>query len=187
MRAFTGNLTLTGYNGELSNAPFATKRLGFASSNVSLNAALAAEPTWDGAAIRRRGARLAECILLRWPALNPESAADGSGVAAGRAPSVRPKAVRWQGQRLPVRTWVEVAVVTLRALAAAQPELLAALALRRPTYLSQQPDLLRSAAPVLPPWHYEGHNNADGHRRFCRFALEQAGFADADWLVETVE
>ena len=182
-----GNLTLTGYNAELSNAPFAAKRTGFAGSNLSLNAELAAESVWDGAAIRRRGARLAEDVLRRWPALNPEPAADGSGSASGRAASVRPKAVRLQGQRLPVRTWVEVAVVTLRALAAAQPELLAVLALRRPTYLSQQPSLLRSAAQVREPWHYEGHNSADGHRRFCRFALEQAGFAEADWAVETLD
>ena len=64
--------------------------------------------------------------------------------------------------------------------------LLAALALRRPTYLSQQSDLLRSAALALGPWYYEGHNSADGHRRFCRFSLEEAGFAEADWSVETV-
>lgn len=181
-----GNLTLTGYNSELSNAPFAIKRAGFASSNLSLNAELATESGWDGAAIRRRGARLAECILRRWPTLSPELAADGSGSVPGRAASIRPKAVHWQGQRLPVRTWVEVAVVTLRVLAAAQPELLAALALRRPTYLSQQSDLLRSAALALGPWYYEGHNSADGHRRFCRFSLEEAGFAEADWSVETV-
>lgn len=180
-----GNLTLTGYNSELSNAPFVTKRTGFASSNLSLNAELAAESGWDGAAIRRRGARLAECILRRWPALNPEPAADGSGNAPNRAASVRPKAVHWQGQRLPVRTWVEVAVVTLRALAAAQPDLLATLAQRRPTYLSQQSDLLRSAAQVQGGWYYEGHNSADGHRRFCRFSLEEAGFAGVDWSVET--
>ena len=182
-----GNLTLTGYNGELSNAPFAAKRAAFATSNLSLNAALAAEPTWDGAAIRRRGALLAERILARWPALAAELAADGSGSAPSRAPSVRPRAVRWQGQRFPVRTWVEVGVVTLQALAAARPDLLAALAQRRPTYLSQQPELLRSAAHVQGAWHYEGHNSADGHRRFCRFVLEQAGFSEPEWSVETAD
>lgn len=182
-----GNLTLTGYNGELSNAPFAAKRPEFARSNLSLNAELAAEAVWDGAAIRRRGARLAERILARWPALDQEPAANGNGTASGRAQSVRPKAVLWQGQRLPVRTWIDVALVTLRALAAVQPEILTALAQRRSTYLSQQPELLRSATKVYDTWYYEGHNSADGHRRFCRFALEQAGFAEADWAVETAD
>lgn len=180
-----GNLTLTGYNSELSNAPFATKRAGFASSNLSLNAELATESGWDGAAIRRRGARLAERILRRWPALSLELAVDESNSAPSRAASIRPKAVHWQGQRLPVRTWVEVAVVTLRALAVAQPDLLVALAQRRPTYLSQQSDLLRSAAFVQGGWYYEGHNSADGHRRFCRFSLEEGGFAELEWAVET--
>lgn len=182
-----GNLTLTGNNGVLSNAPFAAKRTEFAKSNLSLNAELTSESTWDGAAIRRRGARLAECILARWPALAPEMAADGSGTAPGRTPTVRPKAVLWQGQRLPVRTWIEVVVVTLRALAAGQPEFLPALAQRRSTYLSQQPEVFRNAAQVAAGWHYEGHSSADGHRRFCRFALETAGFAETDWSVETAD
>ena len=200
-----GNLTLTGRNSELGVQSFAAKQVLFGRSNLALNAELAVESAWDGATIRRRGARLAERILARWPALVPEAetevgapvsgraplvpgtAVEDGGPASGRAPSIRPKAVRWQGQRLPVRTWVEMATVTLRALTAAQTGFLTALAQRRPTYLSRQPEGLRSATLVLDGWYYEGHNNADGHRRFCRFALEQAGFAEADWAVETAD
>jgi hypothetical protein len=180
-----GNLTLTGYNSQLSNAPFAEKRTDFARSNLSLNAELAAESKWDAAAIRRRGGRLAERILNRWPALVPEASAEGGGTAPGRAASVRPTAVRWRSQRLPVRTWIEVVVKTLQALGAEKPTILAELAQRRPTYLSQQPEVLRRAAEVDQGWYYDGHNSADGHRRFCRYALEQVGLSDSVWEVET--
>lgn len=176
-----GNLTLTGYNGELSNAPFAAKRPQFAHSNLSLNAELVTESHWDAAAIRRRGSRLAERILSRWPAL----VAEANGMPAGRAATVRPTAVVWREQRLPVRTWIEVVVQTLQALSTEQPGLLAELAQRRPTYLSQQPEPLRRAAEVTQGWYYDGHNSADGHRRFCRYALEQASLSEALWKVET--
>jgi uncharacterized protein with ParB-like and HNH nuclease domain len=182
-----GNLTLTGYNSQLSNAPFAEKRIEFSHSNLSLNAELAAESQWDAAAIRRRGSRLAERILCRWPALVPEASAEGSGTAPGRAASVRPIAVLWRGQRLPTRTWIEVVVKTLQVLGAEQPAMFAELALRRPTYLSQQPDGLRRAAEIGQGWYYDGHNSADGHRRFCRYALEQAGLPEAIWEVETAQ
>ncbi|OGX85056.1 DUF262 domain-containing protein [Hymenobacter glacialis] len=182
-----GNLTLTGYNSELSNAPFAVKRVEFAKSNLSLNTELSTEVIWDAAVIRRRGAQLAERILLRWPSLAPELTVEGGGVMPSRAQSVRPKAVLLQGQRLPVRTWIEVVVVTLQALATMQPTLFSNLVRNRPTYLNQQPELLRSAAKVNASWYYEGHNSADGHRRFCRFALEQAGLTETEWSVETAE
>ena len=181
-----GNLTLTGYNSQLANAPFADKRIDFARSNLSLNAELAAEIHWGAAAIRWRGSQLAERILERWPALVPELAVEGTSAAPGRVASVRPVAVLWRGQRLPVRTWIEVVVKTLQALSVEQPTLLTELAYRRPTYLSQQPEPLRRAVEISQGWYYDGHNNADGHRRFCRYALEQAGLAETIWEVETV-
>lgn len=181
-----GNLTLTGYNGELSNAPYSIKRLRFSNSNLSLNAEIATEPTWNATAIRRRGAILAERILTHWPSLVSETESmENSVVSSARALSVRPKFVHWKTESFTVRTWIEVAVVTLQALASERIELLAEVALRRSTYLSQQPELLRSAAKVTENWYYEGHNSADGHLRFCRYVREQAGVSEIDWSVET--
>lgn len=66
-----GNLTLTGYNAEYSDRPFAEKRDmkgGFKESPLRLNEGLGALDTWDEAAIQARAKRLAEQAAKVWTA-----------------------------------------------------------------------------------------------------------------------
>jgi uncharacterized protein with ParB-like and HNH nuclease domain/predicted transport protein len=66
-----GNLTLTGYNPEYSDRPFAEKRNmrgGFKESPLRLNEGLGALDTWDEAAIQERAKRLAEQAITVWAA-----------------------------------------------------------------------------------------------------------------------
>ena len=77
-----GNLTLTGYNSEYSDRPFAYKRdqvtdkdgnpIGFASSPLKLNLGLGTVAQWDEAAIKARAERLATDAAKVWkvPALD---------------------------------------------------------------------------------------------------------------------
>ncbi len=72
-----GNLTLTGYNAEYSDRPFAEKRDmqgGFRESPLRLNEGLGALECWDEAAIQARARRLAGLATEVWtvPALPPE-------------------------------------------------------------------------------------------------------------------
>lgn len=72
-----GNLTLTGYNAEYSDRPFAEKRDmqgGFKESPLRLNEGLGVLDTWDEAAIQVRARRLAEQAAKVWapPALPTE-------------------------------------------------------------------------------------------------------------------
>ncbi len=72
-----GNLTLTAYNSEYSDKPFADKRDmngGFKESPLKVNAGLGTLDQWDEAAIKNRAGRLAKKALEVWPA--PELAAD---------------------------------------------------------------------------------------------------------------
>lgn len=89
-----GNLTLTGYNAEYSDRPFAEKRDmkgGFKESPLKLNEGLGALHVWDEAAIRARGERLAAQAATVWvmPAL-----------PAGVLEAYRPKAERAAGYTL---------------------------------------------------------------------------------------
>lgn len=64
-----GNLTLTGYNPELSNRSFREKQDmegGFRDSPLRLNRSLAQAEKWDEEAIRERAAELAEKALQIW-------------------------------------------------------------------------------------------------------------------------
>lgn len=65
-----GNLTLTGYNPELSNRPFSEKKAmkgGFADSPIRMNQGLAAIQTWNRDAIETRGHTLAGLAAKVWP------------------------------------------------------------------------------------------------------------------------
>ena len=65
-----GNLTLTGYNPELSNRPFHEKRNmvdgGFRYSPLNLNQSLAETEKWDEYAIRDRAKSLAQTACKVW-------------------------------------------------------------------------------------------------------------------------
>jgi predicted transport protein len=64
-----GNLTLTGYNAEYSDRPFAEKRDmvgGFKESPLRLNAGLGSLDTWNEATIQARAARLADMAVSVW-------------------------------------------------------------------------------------------------------------------------
>jgi uncharacterized protein with ParB-like and HNH nuclease domain/predicted transport protein len=66
-----GNLTLTGYNTELSDRPFREKltmKGGFRDSPLRLNRYLAALDHWNEEEIQIRGAELADQALRVWPA-----------------------------------------------------------------------------------------------------------------------
>ena len=66
-----GNLTLTGYNSELSDRPFREKltmKGGFRDSPLRLNHYLAELEHWNEEEIQKRAALLADQVLKIWPA-----------------------------------------------------------------------------------------------------------------------
>ncbi len=62
-----GNLTLTGYNSEMSNSPFDQKKVRLAQSHFELNKYFADQPTWGGERILARSQALWERARLIWP------------------------------------------------------------------------------------------------------------------------
>jgi hypothetical protein len=61
-----GNLTLSAYNPELQNHPFAVKREEYARSNIQLNRRLAKHEQWAETEIRERGLQLAAVASQIW-------------------------------------------------------------------------------------------------------------------------
>lgn len=64
-----GNLSLTGYNSELSDRPFSDKKTipgGFDTSPLFLNESVRAEEKWNEEAILRRASKLADRACLVW-------------------------------------------------------------------------------------------------------------------------
>ena len=72
-----GNLTLTGYNGNYSDRPFAEKKRisgGFEESSVRLNKDVREQVRWTPAEMEARGKRLAGQALSIWPHLEVDPA-----------------------------------------------------------------------------------------------------------------
>lgn len=63
-----GNLTLTGYNSQLGNRPFADKRIELQKSSIRMNQAIAEHDAWTFEEIEDRTTSLIERIILYWPA-----------------------------------------------------------------------------------------------------------------------
>jgi len=62
-----GNLTLTGYNPELSNKPFKEKLIHLRSSNVTLNQYFRNVDVWNEEAFKSRAEYLADIAIKVWP------------------------------------------------------------------------------------------------------------------------
>jgi Protein of unknown function (DUF1524) len=73
-----GNLTLTGYNPDMSNRGYQSKRLLLIDSNLVLNSYFKSTESWNVDEIRARGQRLAKEIAALW--VNPVAPTEGTGV-----------------------------------------------------------------------------------------------------------
>jgi len=62
-----GNLTLTGYNAELSNRPFAEKRTLLSDSGLAMNREIAQHERWGRQQIHERAEALSARIIQLWP------------------------------------------------------------------------------------------------------------------------
>jgi hypothetical protein len=71
-----GNLTLTGYNSEMSNSAYATKKKALVASNLLLNSYFKELEHWDAKTIEIRGQALAEEVCALWP--NPRQPEPGA-------------------------------------------------------------------------------------------------------------
>lgn len=75
------NLTLTGYNSELSNRPFEEKRELLAESGLRMNADIASHLEWRRSDILERGQILADRITSTWTAPLADTEATDTGVS----------------------------------------------------------------------------------------------------------
>jgi uncharacterized protein with ParB-like and HNH nuclease domain/predicted transport protein len=82
-----GNVTLTGYNSEMSDHSFAEKRdlpKGFGQSSLYLNESIRTSSQWDEAAITKRAKTLAQRAISIWPIPHIDDAKGAKKPANGR-------------------------------------------------------------------------------------------------------
>ncbi len=179
-----GNLTLTGYNSELSNSDFGSKKQRFAESNLGLNHWFSGNEEWNEDAIRSRAELLVDRALLLWPFFGKSQGkvvASGSSVT-GKTPTV----LVILGQRIAVTSWREVAQYTFNAIAELDPDQFLAIAEKYSRFIGKSGADFRTARQLQNGYFMESHLSAADIYRLCVQVAELAGLSSDDWHVETL-
>ena len=179
-----GNLTLTGYNAELSNGDFQSKRTFFLQSPVHLSRSITRFDKWDGEAMQQRGEELAELALKTWPYFGPADSLF-SGASTSGFTGRTPVAVLVLGERREAETWREVLQCTLEAVRDAAPDAFDAVVAEFPRLLSTDAAKFRAPRPLNDSLHFETNLSAEAIARYCQQIIAAAGYPASEWSVET--
>jgi uncharacterized protein with ParB-like and HNH nuclease domain len=180
-----GNLTLTGYNAELSNGDFQAKRNLFLNSPIYLTRGVTQFEKWNDESIQRRSEDLAELALTVWPFFG-QTQSDSAQTTKANYTGKVPTSVSVFGAKQEVKTWREVLKVTLEAVRDAGPDDFEGVITQFPRLFSSKPEVFN--APRLLSdggTYFESNLSATSVTRYCQQIVEAAGYAPIEWLVET--
>jgi uncharacterized protein with ParB-like and HNH nuclease domain len=182
-----GNLTLTGYNGELSNADFKAKKNILLQSHLDMNKYFEEVSVWNRDEIEKRSGILSDLALAKWPYFGDEDTTRTNEVAQLIADNVTgktPKIVRFLGQSFTVTSWRDVLEKTLNTIAELEPDAFTTLTQEYPRFISKDANSLRKSKVLNNGYFIEVHLSAKSIYRFCLQALESVGLSTDDWEVE---
>ena len=181
-----GNLTLSGYNGELSNAVFSIKRATLLNSHFELNRSLGRFDEWGSESIQERGTMLAMQAVRALPHILPEFA-ENSFVRRpqGRVMGTTPYRLTLLGQTFEISSWRDMIRRTMDTIALNEPEDIERLARTFPSYVRNTPDRMITHYQILNTEMYvDIHGNAETLLNYCKQMTQSLEFID-DFAVET--
>ncbi len=180
-----GNLSLTGYNPELSNADFPTKQNLLNQSHLELNKYFGNLSVWNQTEIERRSSKLADKALKIWVYFgDSQSSVDSTNIideVTGKVPRV----VSILGQTNTVASWRDVLESTMNTIGIVEPEAFELLANDYSRFISADSVGLRSSRQLQNGYFIETNLSAKSIHRFCVQAIESIGLTKEDWIVET--
>jgi hypothetical protein len=176
-----GNLTLTGYNSELSNDDYDSKRLRLTSGTLHLNKMFVKFMTWRSSEIKERAEALVDPILSIWPYFGGEQAEELATVPKGR----RPVEIRLFGKAFNVTTWRDVLENTVNEVIEIDPDAFSAICRELPSHVGVDRTRFRESRQLRNGGYVNVNLSAEGIDRLCRRILDVAGVPVSDWEVET--
>ncbi len=176
-----GNLTLTGYNGELTNDTFPAKRKILLASHLELNREFAGLQQWTESEIKARAAILADRALLVWPYFGPDQVPEApTGDVTGRIPV----GLTVLGESFTVGSWRDVAEKTVETIAMLDPEAFQRLVGAFRSYIGTDPTRFRDSRKLYNGYYLLTHFSAKVAYQFCERIVEAAGLEQGDWSVQ---
>jgi uncharacterized protein with ParB-like and HNH nuclease domain len=176
-----GNLTLTAYNGELSNYSFSKKREVLAESNLELNKYFQKKTTWKKEDIEERSQYLADICLQIWPDFG-----DGSqeSTVEDTLTGTKPKSLSLLNQQYSVKSWRDVLEITMNALADLDEDEFREMVQDYPRLINWNSQKIRHKRELNNGAFIEVNLSARNINSFCLKALERFGLSSEDWQVE---
>ncbi|MBE2906715.1 DUF262 domain-containing protein [Anoxybacillus flavithermus] len=175
-----GNLTLTGYNSELSNDDFDIKKEKLKASHLEINKYFEKVTSWKKEDIEQRAKHLAEICLKIWPYFGNERT--DAGV---RVTGTNPKELYILGQQFEVHSWRDVLENTMNTIADLEPEKFEQLMVQFPRLVGRDPKKFRAIRQLKNEAYIEVNLSAQSIQRFCVQAIEAVELTTDDWKVIT--
>jgi len=176
-----GNLTLTGYNPELSNKPFDKKRDILLESHLELNEYFKNKITWKKEDIEDRSESLAEICLKIWPYFG-----EVKDNTVGKVRGTKPTVLSVLNKKYPVKTWRDVLETTLNVVADLDEDKFQELIQDYPRFVNSNHQKLRYTRELKNGAFIEVNLSAEDINSFCLKAFERAGLSSEDWQIETI-
>lgn len=179
-----GNLTLTGYNSELSNDIFPHKQRELKNSHLEINKYFQNVDSWDRDNIENRGEELANIALEIWHYFgdNNYKAVRKKGVTGSI-----PKSLKMFEDEYSVKSWRDVLEITLNTIAEVEIEKFEDLLLTFPRFLSKNKGDLRATRQLRNGVFMEVRLSAQDIYSFCLKILENCDLSREDWLINIEE
>ena len=178
-----GNLTLTGYNSELSNADFPRKKQILMESRFQLNSYFKNCENWRQEDIEQQSKFMIEKALTLWPSFG--GANNLSMRLPGNVTGLKPIRVSILEQSRDVSRWIEVAQVTLKILFDTNPERVENGIEAFPSFLSKNKNSLRSPYQLIDGVFLEKNLSAQVINQFCQQVTSFFGVSPNEFKIET--
>ncbi|MHB1645884.1 MAG: DUF262 domain-containing protein [bacterium] len=175
-----GNLTLTAYNSELSNAEFPYKKEIYTDSHLELNKYFSNISSWTRTKIEERTKDLTNKAISIWSYFGKESPVlFGSKQVTGTIPIE----VSILGQQFKTKTWRDVLEQTLNTITDLEPDKFEIIASSFHKYIGKDKSNFREIRSLRNGYFFEVNLNAELIQKLCYQLIQAIGLTSEDWIV----
>ncbi|WP_353684521.1 HNH endonuclease family protein [Thermodesulfovibrio sp. 3907-1M] len=175
-----GNLTLTAYNPELSNADFETKKQYLGNSHLEMNKYFNEITSWKKEDIEKRAQYLSEIAISIWPYFGDENFTQYNEDITG----TRPKKLYILRKQFEVLSWRDVMEKTINCIIESDLEKFEEIIRQFPRFVGRNKNQFRQVRELINGAFMEVNLSAKDIYNFCIQMIETLGLTSEDWRVE---
>jgi uncharacterized protein with ParB-like and HNH nuclease domain len=176
-----GNLTLTGYNSELSNKSFDIKKISLQESHLELNKYFHDQTSWRRDDIEKRTEILADICLKIWGYFGDRSIKTSK---SSKVTGTTPKKLRFLGEEYSVKTWRDLLEITMNIIAESYPDEFEQIIDNFPRFVAWENKKFKENRQLKNGAYIRLNLLGKDIHTFCRKAIEFAEIPLDEWAIE---